>query len=94
MILGGVFLFGQVYAWRQMISAGIAFSTSASSSFFYIFIAAHAVCLSAGLVGLLRVAFGRKRELFFTSAVSATSIYWHSMDVLWIVVLLFLIWNS
>ena len=40
-ILGVFFLTGQIIAWRQLVAAGIYLKTNPSSSFFYVFTAAH-----------------------------------------------------
>ena len=44
--LGFLFLVGQVVAWRQLANAGVFLATNPSSSFFYVFTAAHGLHLS------------------------------------------------
>ncbi len=92
--LGGLFIAGQLVAWRELTSRGIYLSTNPSSSFFYILTAAHGLHLLGGIGVLLAVVFhGRKiawgihpRELL-----DATAIYWHFMYGLWIYILLLLV---
>lgn len=83
-ILGVFFLVGQILAWRQLAAAGVYLATSASSSFFYIFTAAHALHLLGGIAGMLAGAFRRGRHLAHGTAVEVVSIYWHFLDALWL----------
>jgi cytochrome c oxidase subunit III len=83
-ILGLFFLAGQVLAWRQLVAAGVYLATNASSSFFYIFTAAHALHLLGGIVAMLAIAFRRSRYLARRTAVEVISIYWHFLDALWL----------
>lgn len=83
-ILGAFFVAGQLLAWRQLVSAGVYLATDASSGFFYIFTAAHAVHLLGGIAAMLFVAFRRSRYLQRGTAVEVASIYWHFLDVLWL----------
>jgi len=83
-ILGSFFAAGQILAWRQLVDAGIYLSTNASSSFFYVFTAAHGLHLIGGLAAMLAVAFRRERHLARRTAVDVISIYWHFLDGLWL----------
>jgi cytochrome c oxidase subunit III len=89
--LGLTFVAGQYAAWRQLSAQGLFLATNPSSSFFYVFTAAHALHVLGGLGGLVRVI--HKLHLFALrrATLEATSRYWHFMDVLW-VYLLFLLW--
>jgi cytochrome c oxidase subunit 3 len=87
--LGVAFLVGQVLAWRQLAAQGLFLATSPSSSFFYVFTAAHGLHLIGGLAGLayvlrrVRVAAGPGTY----GALSAVALYWHFMDALWLYLL-------
>ena len=83
-ILGVFFLVGQILAWRQLAAARVYLATSASSSFFYIFTAAHALHLLGGIAAMLAGAFRRGRHLAHGTAVEVVSIYWHFLDALWL----------
>jgi cytochrome c oxidase subunit III len=83
-ILGVFFVAGQVLAWRQLVAAGVYLATNASSSFFYIFTAAHAAHLLGGIVAMLAIAFHRGRRLDHSTATQVVSIYWHFLDALWL----------
>ncbi|MGA9632800.1 MAG: cytochrome c oxidase subunit 3, partial [Candidatus Acidiferrales bacterium] len=83
-ILGLFFVVGQILAWRQLVAAGVYLDTNASSSFFYIFTAAHGLHLLGGIAAMLAVAFRRGRHLARSTAVEVVSIYWHFVDALWL----------
>jgi cytochrome c oxidase subunit III len=89
--LGFLFLVGQYLAWRQLNAQGLYLATNPSSSFFYVFTAAHALHLLGGLAGLVRVIHKLNRHSLRRSTLDATARYWHFMDVLW-VYLLVLLW--
>jgi cytochrome c oxidase subunit 3 len=91
-ILGLLFLGGQLLAWHKLVTEGFYLSTNPSSSFFYVFTAAHGLHLLGGIIGLLYVAIRPlklKRQLAVTEA---AAMYWHFMDGLWVFIfLLFLL---
>jgi len=90
-ILGLFFVAGQILAWRQLVAAGVYLATNASSSFFYVFTAAHGLHLLGGIAAMLAVAFRRGRRLLRGTAVGVVSIYWHFLDVLWLCLFVFLL---
>jgi cytochrome c oxidase subunit III len=90
-ILGLFFVAGQILAWRQLVAAGVYLATNASSSFFYIFTAAHGLHLLGGIAAMLVVAFRRGRHLAHRTAVEVVSIYWHFLDALWLWLFVFLL---
>jgi len=89
--LGLLFVAGQYLAWRQLAAQGVYLATNPSSSFFYVFTAAHGLHLLGGLGPLGRVIRKLHRSTLRKSTLDATSRYWHFMDVLWIY-LLALLW--
>jgi cytochrome c oxidase subunit 3 len=93
-ILGVFFVAGQLIAWRQLVVAGVYLATNPSSSFFYIFTAAHGLHLLGGIIGLLAVAFRSPRRLARRTAVDVISMYWHFMDGLWLFLFVFLLAGS
>ena len=91
--LGVLFMGGQYLAWRELAARGVYLATNPSSSFFYLFTAAHALHLLGGIIALFYVvaraqaiAAGLERR----TALDVTAIYWHFMDGLWIYILLLL----
>lgn len=89
--LGLFFLVGQVLAWRQLVGAGIYLQSNPSSSFFYVFTAAHGLHLVGGVLALLSVAFRPTHRLTRGTATEVVSIYWHFMDGLWVFLFLLLL---
>jgi cytochrome c oxidase subunit 3 len=88
--LGFIFLGGQLLAWRQLEHAGVYLSSNPSSSFFYVFTAAHGVHLFGGLVALIAVAVRDPRHLTRGTATEVAEVYWHFMDGLWVFLFLLL----
>lgn len=91
LLLGLLFVAGQSFAWFQLRSHGFTLATNISYSFFYVLTVAHALHVSGGLGGLVRVIGKLHKHVLKRSTLDATSRYWHFMGVLW-VYLLFLLW--
>jgi len=91
LLLGLLFVAGQYVAWAQLRSQGLYLATNPNSSFFYVLTAIHALHVSGGLGGLVRVIYKLNRSKLRKSTLDATSHYWHFMDALWIY-LLVLLW--
>jgi cytochrome c oxidase subunit 3 len=92
LILGGLFVAGQMEAWRQLTSEGFAFDRWATpaSYFFYLITGLHALHLVLGIVfvvfclcslSLLKQVQARQ------IAVDATAWYWHTMGLAWLLLL-------
>lgn len=88
--LGLAFVAGQYIAWRELSAQGLYLATNPSSSFFYVFTAAHALHLIGGLGGVVRVIAKLNNASLRRATLDATSKYWHFMDVLWVYLLLLL----
>jgi cytochrome c oxidase subunit 3 len=84
--LGGIFVVGQVFAWRVLAGQGLFLATNPSSSFFYVFTAAHALHLIGGIFGLgyLIYKLSSTKSAAKTTGIRATCLYWHFMDGLWL----------
>jgi cytochrome c oxidase subunit 3 len=85
--LGVAFVVGQVVAWRDLVQMGFYVGSNPSSSFFYVFTAAHAAHLIGGILALFYVLFRDFRKtarLSLPVAAEVTSYYWHFMDGLWL----------
>jgi cytochrome c oxidase subunit III len=89
-LLGILFVAGQILAWRQLAAQGIFLATNPSSSFFYVFTAAHGVHLLGGILALLYVQFRATRKVSRGTAIEVVSMYWHFMDGLWVFLFLLL----
>jgi cytochrome c oxidase subunit 3 len=88
LVLGSLFLTGQILAWHQLALLRIPFNSSGNGAHaFYIITYAHAVHLTAGLAGLIAAIIGlfifrsvENRQIM----VDCTAWYWHSMGALWL----------
>ncbi len=96
-LLGLAFLGGQWMAWLQLQEQGVFLTTNPSHSFFYLLTALHAVHLVIGVLALgyvlgkgkaLRVDPGRGAMVADLAA-----IYWHFLDVLWVMLFVLLLWK-
>jgi cytochrome c oxidase subunit 3 len=90
LFLGLLFVAGQTYAWMQLRSQGFGLASNVSYSFFYVLTVAHALHVSGGLGGLVRVIWKLNKSDLRRSTLDATSRYWHFMGVLWLYLLLLL----
>lgn len=90
LFLGLLFVAGQYVAWLQLRAQGLFLATNPNSSFFYVLTAVHAVHVSGGLGGLVRVIHRLNKAVLRKSTLDATSHYWHFMDALWVYLLLLL----
>jgi cytochrome c oxidase subunit 3 len=89
LVLGLLFVAGQVIAWWQLVRAGVYIASNQAISFFYVFTAAHALHLLGGIAALLYVALRRFETAKVSRSIAAqvTSYYWHFMDGLWVFLL-------
>jgi cytochrome c oxidase subunit 3 len=92
--LGVGFLAGQVFAWRQLVNAGVYLPSTLHSSFFYVLTGIHGLHLLGG-VGGLGFVFGKAMHGRLTvlshEPLQLCATYWHFMDGLWIFLFLLLL---
>jgi cytochrome c oxidase subunit 3 len=91
----GLFIIGQIWAWRELLELRFFASSNAANAFFYLLTGAHAAHLVGGLVALARTTdkvrgAGRvTREL--TTSVELCAIYWHFLLFVWLLMFAMLI---
>jgi len=90
LLLGMLFLAGQMLAWRQLTAQGFAFDHRATpaSNFFYLVTGMHAAHLFTGVLALIVCLFAlhRMRRVEMRQvAVDAMAWYWHTMGLAWLV---------
>jgi cytochrome c oxidase subunit 3 len=90
LLLGLLFVAGQILAWLQLKSQGFGLASNVSYSFFYVLTVAHAVHVVGGLGGLVRAIAKLRNRVLRRSTLDATSRYWHFIGVLWLYLLLLL----
>ena len=88
-LLGAVFVSGQVYEFTTFYRRGLGYTTNLQGSAFYTLTGFHGVHVSLGILMLLscvvlslRGRLGPERA----EAIEIVGLYWHFVDVVWIVV--------
>tara|TARA_B110000003_G_C16577220_1_gene506633 strand:- start:654 stop:1298 length:645 start_codon:yes stop_codon:yes gene_type:complete len=88
-ILGTVFIAGQVYEFTGFYREGLGFTTNISSSAFFTLTGFHGVHVSLGIIMLVtlwslisRGNIGAERA----ETVEIIGLYWHFVDIVWIVI--------
>jgi len=88
-LLGSTFVAGQVYEFTAFKGEGMGFTTSRSSSAFYTLTGFHGVHVTVGiimLVSLLLLSLRGKVPQHRAETVEVVGLYWHFVDVVWIVI--------
>jgi len=99
LLLGLSFIACQLMGWRELASQGVYFASHPHSSFFYFFTGVHGVHLLGGIAGLIYLLLRMRLRLPLNPerteiTAQLVSLYWHTMDALWIwLFLLLLIWK-
>jgi heme/copper-type cytochrome/quinol oxidase subunit 3 len=89
-LLGSVFIAGQVYEFQLFVKEGMGFTTNAASSAFFTLTGFHGVHVSIGIIILVSTAVlswrGRLEIPVRAEAVEIVGLYWHFVDVVWILI--------
>jgi cytochrome c oxidase subunit 3 len=100
LILGLAFLAAQLLGWRELAAQGVYFASHPHSSFFYFFTGVHGVHLLGGILALFYLVMRTRRDRNYlvsernTTSAEVISLYWHTMDGLWLwLLMLLLIWK-
>jgi cytochrome c oxidase subunit III len=100
LVLGLLFLAGQLLGWRELAAQGVYFAGHPHSTFFYFFTGVHGLHLLGGIGGLSYLAIRTRRKgkqgdsAAHKTSAGVMSLYWHTMDGIWIwLFLLLLIWK-
>jgi cytochrome c oxidase subunit 3 len=88
--LGGLFLYGTAQEWHRLIyEHGLTISTNLFGTTYYSLVGLHAFHVTAGLVMLVTVAvfsLSGRVGVKQSGHVEVLSMYWHFVDVVWVVV--------
>ncbi|MEM8902135.1 MAG: cytochrome c oxidase subunit 3 [Actinomycetota bacterium] len=88
-LLGSIFIAGQVYEFTAFYNEGLGYTTNIFGSAFYTLTGFHGVHVSVGIVMLVSLfamsATGRFNE-DNAETVEIVGLYWHFVDVVWIVI--------
>jgi len=96
LILGILFSYFQIKGWHQLTTEGVYLTGAGSNvagSFLYILTLTHLLHLFGGLVGLCISTIKSKQNLYSINnylGLELTSIYWHFLTILWIILFTFL----
>jgi cytochrome c oxidase subunit III len=105
-ILGILFLVFQIIGWKQLLNSGLTMSNNTGASFLYILSALHLAHTLGGIVGMsLTLAKAYKNTKYVDAFVFSVnppnqlnlkliSIYWHFLDILWLVIFLFMLYHA
>jgi cytochrome c oxidase subunit 3 len=98
---GGVltfgFLAGQLLVWKQLNDAGYLVTTSAATSFFYLFTAVHGLHVAGGLVAWLRAVLRLRRGADAARVrlgVELCATYWHYLLAVWVALYALIVSNE
>jgi len=93
-VMGVIFLVGQVYEYSNL---EFGLTTNLYASSFYVLTAFHGLHVTLGVLLMIGVLWRSRKQSHYSSehhfGIEATEIYWHFVDVIWIVlfVLLYII---
>jgi heme/copper-type cytochrome/quinol oxidase subunit 3 len=88
-LLGGLFLAGQIYEFTVFYREGLGFTTSLFSSSFFTLTGFHGVHVSIGIIMLVAMIAMLSKEKVSgddAEAVEMVGLYWHFVDVVWIII--------
>ncbi len=94
---GGLFLWGQFVAWKQLAMQRVFFAGNPSSRFFYLITGIHGIHLVLGLMLLIAAVVGMRTAQMIESRqilVDSAAWYWHTMGFLWIFLFALLIYGQ
>ncbi|MFM1912816.1 MAG: hypothetical protein RIR51_654 [Bacteroidota bacterium] len=95
--LGITFLIMQFYGWKQLVEMNVYFVGNPSGSFVYVLSGIHGLHLVSGLVVLLFAlvaAFQFKINAKALTQIKICTTYWHFLDLLWVYLFVFLLYNN
>jgi len=89
-LLGGLFISGQVYEFTTFVREGMGYTTNVASSAFYTLTGFHGAHVSVGILVLMSLVLltlrGRLRPGREAETVEICGLYWHFVDVIWILI--------
>lgn len=99
LVLGALFLAGQLVAWKQLTVQGFTFDrwSTPASYFFYVITGLHAAHLVLGVLALAFCLCGLgwlKRVDYRQVAVDATAWFWHTMGLAWVLLFAVLLFGQ
>ncbi len=100
-VLGVVFLLLQIDGFKYMMQHGILLDSkgdSVSGSYIYVISGIHMLHMLGGVIALigvfLRANFSKKTRTYSSTGLEIVGIYWHFVDILWVYLFLFFLYNQ
>ena len=91
-VLGVLFLAGQFIAWWQILATGQLVRNNPHSAFFFLLSGMHGAHILVGLAGLTALLYrtrepasGPKWQMNTRVLANAVALFWHYLDVLWLI---------
>ena len=106
LLLGFLFLAAQLLGWQQLFDANITMANDTGGSFIYILSGLHIVHTAGGVIALIAAVVDAWRNRNYVDSfvyavnppnqlrLKLISIYWHFVDVLWLILFLFLVYHA
>lgn len=106
LLLGFLFLAAQLLGWQQLFDANITMANDTGGSFIYILSGLHIVHTAGGVIALIVAVVDAWRNRKYVDSfvysvnppnqlrLKLISIYWHFVDVLWLILFLFLAYHA
>jgi heme/copper-type cytochrome/quinol oxidase subunit 3 len=88
-ILGLLFLSGQVYEFYHFVQGGLTLQSSLFGSTFYVLTGTHGLHVLIGVIWLMSLyfySFGGRMSSRNAIDVESAGLYWHFVDIVWIVI--------
>ncbi len=104
--LGVLFLGSQAWGWQEMLGQNIRLDNNTGGSFVYVLSGLHLAHTFGGILALLVVVYDAFRNKSYVDSfvysvnppnqlrLKLTSIYWHFVDILWLILFVFLLFNA
>lgn len=104
--LGVLFLASQAWGWQEMLSQNIRLDNDTGGSFVYVLSGLHLAHTFGGVMALLVVVYDAFRNKTYVDSfvysvnppnqlrLQLTAIYWHFVDILWLILFLFLLYHA
>ena len=96
-VLGIGFIALQILGFNQLWNDGVTFQGSGAGQFLYVIFALHALHVLGGAITLLVMflkAFSAKFRSYNPIPVEVAATYWHFVDILWVYLFVFFLWQT
>ncbi|HEY5692857.1 MAG TPA: cytochrome c oxidase subunit 3 [Cyclobacteriaceae bacterium] len=96
MVLGMLFLVGQVFAWRELVAQSVYFVGNPSGSFLYVLTGLHGLHIVSAIIYLILVLAAAYRFKIHSKSldmIEMCTTYWHFLGGLWLYLFIFLLLN-